>query len=573
MSTPVAGSLSVTPLYASAADVLVLWDDVNATWRSLPSVSAPMTVGQGGTGQTALTANAVLVGNGTGPITASAITSDNGATLRVSTNAVIGNAVTSPPSHALIINNAASTPQPAPANTFLMASNEAAQTNAVLDNYGTAGGPNLYLRKARGTAAAPTAVQAGDTIGNVQFFARGATGYSPGSAFVSGIAAENITDTAQGGQLSLGTITVGTTTQVNRVNVRSGVVIGYPATDPGMGGLTLNANAAAPQPTTVAPQAWIAGQDGAQALAVVDAYGSLPSLLLRRAQGTAAVPAAVASGSNLGAINAAGFGVSTYATSAQFAFGTLETQSETARGTQITSATAAIGSTTVLTRTAVRQGLLVFDGSGTVPSGGTNGDMGAGTVNVASGYYVNGGGAAGVALVASGNSYINSGNVGIGTTAPGEKLSVFGRAAVGLAVTALRSGPNGADATTSLVGFQDFAQSVTIGGIVRSGTNQVSYLTSSDERLKSAITESERGLDALMAIKVSDYKMGKTASQGLLAQDVATVYPEAVHKGGKDPNLEPWMIDYGRLTPLLIKALQDLAAKVAALESGLGSRR
>jgi hypothetical protein len=152
----------------------------------------------------------------------------------------------------------------------------------------------------------------------------------------------------------------------------------------------LNANAAAPQPTAVAPQAWVAGLDGAQALAMVDGYGALPSLLLRRAQGTAAVPAAVASGSNLGAINAAGFGVSTYATSAQLAFGTLETQSETARGMQITSATAAIGATSVLTRTAVRQGLLVFDGSGTVPSGGTAGDMGAGTINVAGSYYING---------------------------------------------------------------------------------------------------------------------------------------------------------------------------------------
>ena len=56
----------------------------------------------------------------------------------------------------------------------------------------------------------------------------------------------------------------------------------------------------------------------------------------------------------------------------------------------------------------------------------------------------------------------------------------------------------------------------------------------------------------------------------MLAQDVAKVYPEAVHAGGDDPQLEPWMIDYGRLTPLLIRAVQELTAKVAALEGKPG---
>ena len=64
------------------------------------------------------------------------------------------------------------------------------------------------------------------------------------------------------------------------------------------------------------------------------------------------------------------------------------------------------------------------------------------------------------------------------------------------------------------MGFQAFDASVTVGGIVRSGTNQVTYATSSDERLKEGIAESNRGLDALLAIKVSDYMMGETASQG-----------------------------------------------------------
>jgi hypothetical protein len=123
-----------------------------------------------------------------------------------------------------------------------------------------------------------------------------------------------------------------------------------------------------------------------------------------------------------------------------------------------------------------------------------------------------------------------------------------------------------------MVVFTDASASLTfIGGIARNGTG-IAYGTSSDERLKTDITDSERGLDALLALKVSDYKMGETAQQGLLAQDVAQIYPEAVHEGGDDPNMEPWMIDYGRLTPLLIKAIQDLAKEVDGLRAQLAPK-
>jgi hypothetical protein len=156
------------------------------------------------------------------------------------------------------------------------------------------------------------------------------------------------------------------------------------------------------------------------------------------------------------------------------------------------------------------------------------------------------------------------GNVGIGGS-PLRKFHVINQLTAGGIASAFSSGPNGADSTTIMCSFTDGASAVAVGAITRTGTNSVAYNTTSDARLKDSVTESKRGLDALMAIKVSDYKMGKTAQQGLLAQDVAKVYPEAVHQGGKDPNLEPWMIDYGRMTPLIIKAFQDLAAKVDAL--------
>jgi hypothetical protein len=166
------------------------------------------------------------------------------------------------------------------------------------------------------------------------------------------------------------------------------------------------------------------------------------------------------------------------------------------------------------------------------------------------------------------------GNVGIGTTGPNAKFHVRGQSAAGgPSVSMISNGPVGADSTSWLLQFTDYGAGTTCGIISRTGTNSVAYQTTSDARLKDAITESNRGLDALMQIKVSDYDMGETHQQGLLAQDVHQIYPEAVHEGGEDPNLEPWMIDYGRLTPLLIKSIQQLSDKLEAAEAEIATLR
>ena len=46
--------------------------------------------------------------------------------------------------------------------------------------------------------------------------------------------------------------------------------------------------------------------------------------------------------------------------------------------------------------------------------------------------------------------------------------------------------------------------------------------------------------------------------QGFIAQDLYKVYPEAVTVGGDDAKKSPWSVDYGRLSPLLVKAVQEL---------------
>jgi hypothetical protein len=164
----------------------------------------------------------------------------------------------------------------------------------------------------------------------------------------------------------------------------------------------------------------------------------------------------------------------------------------------------------------------------------------------------------------------SAGNFGIGTPS-GNKFSVVGPSTAGTTLSMFATGPAGADSTSVHVAFFDGGRTTVNGSISRTGTNAVLYNTTSDARLKTDITDSDRGLDALLAIKVSDYRMGKTHQQGLLAQDVYKVYPEAVRKGGADPDLDPWMIDYGRLTPLLIRGMQQQQAQIASLTRRLAA--
>jgi hypothetical protein len=492
----------------------------------------------------------------------------------------------------VIITNSGAAPQATTSSPQAWLVSESTSPLLFVDGYSASVAPQVVGRRSRGTAAAPTAVQSGDFLLNLIGHGRATTIYNVNAVRIEMQASENWTATANGTRINFATTAPGTLgSPIGRMTINQGVVIGNPAPDPGQGGLVLNANAAVLPAPPAGTLLQIGAADGSASALALDAFGSTPTLSMRAAINTAASPQPLNSGAFLFSIFGSGYGATAYANNkVGITAATTEAWSDTANGTCLRFRTTLNGTTTLAEamridhsgrvgigitvptaqiHTVSPAGIWAATFTGSTTSGQSYGlSMQAGST--AADYAV-------LVRSSSGADYFNvlgNGNVGIGTAGPTEKLSVSGQAAAGLNASAVRSGPNGADATTSLINFQSFDKSVTIGGIVRSATNQVTYVTSSDERLKDAITESKRGLDALMAIKVSDYKMGKTASQGLLAQDVATVYPEAVHEGGKDPNLQPWMLDYGRLTPLLIKGMQQqqemiaaLQAKVAALES------
>lgn len=113
----------------------------------------------------------------------------------------------------------------------------------------------------------------------------------------------------------------------------------------------------------------------------------------------------------------------------------------------------------------------------------------------------------------------------------------------------------------------------TIGSISSpsNNVNSVQYNTTSDIRLKENIGKTKYGLADLMRIRVADYNYKidekKNRLTGFLAQDLYQVFPNAVTVGGKDPKTEPWLVDYGKVTPLIVKAVQEQQALIEQLQS------
>jgi hypothetical protein len=102
--------------------------------------------------------------------------------------------------------------------------------------------------------------------------------------------------------------------------------------------------------------------------------------------------------------------------------------------------------------------------------------------------------------------------------------------------------------------------------------------TYSDKRLKNVTGECEYGLAALLQIETKrfNWKRNGVSDIGALAQDLHRIIPEAVEVGSdgelnlKDFHVDDvWKVKEEKLTIPIIKAIQELAAKVTALEEQL----
>ena len=96
-----------------------------------------------------------------------------------------------------------------------------------------------------------------------------------------------------------------------------------------------------------------------------------------------------------------------------------------------------------------------------------------------------------------------------------------------------------------------------------------SYGGFSDISLKENIVDASSQLNTIKNIKVREFewKVNGYHEVGMIAQELHTVIPSAVQEGGDDLSEEPWGVDYSKLTPYLIKAVQEQQEQIDALQS------
>ena len=151
------------------------------------------------------------------------------------------------------------------------------------------------------------------------------------------------------------------------------------------------------------------------------------------------------------------------------------------------------------------------------------------------------------------------------------------------------------DSTTAAQYIQCQNTNGTVGNITWGGSS-TSYNTSSDYRLKENVVDLNNATTRLKQLKPKRFNFTADDSvtvDGFLAHEVSSIVPEAI-SGTKD-ELETWQsfedlpdgvsagdnkldddgntipkyqaIDQSKLVPLLVKTIQELEARIAALEA------
>jgi hypothetical protein len=106
---------------------------------------------------------------------------------------------------------------------------------------------------------------------------------------------------------------------------------------------------------------------------------------------------------------------------------------------------------------------------------------------------------------------------------------------------------------------------------VYSDSNGILTNSASDERLKENVFGLTYGLDTVSQMNpvsfdwIDKEKRGEQKEIGLIAQEIKKLVPEVV---GVNYD-ETLSVDYAKLVPVLIKAVQELSAEVADLKSQL----
>jgi len=183
-----------------------------------------------------------------------------------------------------------------------------------------------------------------------------------------------------------------------------------------------------------------------------------------------------------------------------------------------------------------------------------------------------------------GDIFYNSGDVGIGENNPSVKLDLIDDTPGFLAHFINKNDGDSdgliiqagkADKPTTLTSYIDFKETsgTTVGNITGDGTGGVLYNTTSDRRLKQNISTYEDGLKTLMQIRPAIYerKINPGVDEiGFIAQELKEIVPGIVagDESG-DVTTAPMTVDYGKLTPVLVAALQEQQEIIEELKKQL----
>jgi hypothetical protein len=170
-------------------------------------------------------------------------------------------------------------------------------------------------------------------------------------------------------------------------------------------------------------------------------------------------------------------------------------------------------------------------------------------------------------LDASGNLFVGAtaltSNLNYFAYSPGNTFADFGHI-------------TGVSSTTSYARFL-YAGGV-IGSITQNGTTSVNFngyiVNPSDRKLKTNIVDAPSSLLLIDKIQIRSFNWvaeEKNQSYGVIAQELETVFPEAVNAPINEDGF--YGVDYTKLVPMLVKAIQEqqalitqLTARITALE-------
>lgn len=176
----------------------------------------------------------------------------------------------------------------------------------------------------------------------------------------------------------------------------------------------------------------------------------------------------------------------------------------------------------------------------------------------------------------------SAGNIGFGLTNPGRPIvAYYSVAGSVMEVWNYRNNGSGDFAFVTVLGSNDantnnYHYIASTGGADRFyvyGNGNVvntngSYGTLSDSTLKENIVDATPKLDDLLQLKVRNFNLiddeNKTKQIGFIAQEFEEVFPAMIDNDGKTGMKT---IKTSVLVPMLVKAIQELSAKVTALES------